>query len=131
MSETTAERDRVLAEVGAAHADHVAAGMAVLGRWAATGERFSANDVRLELREAGVHGPATGFLFRYAVREGVIVPVGWERSTDVGTHAKPVARYIGAQWPPAAQRETVAVPVVRDRRGQFSAPVPDDAPTLF
>lgn len=132
MSEATAERDRVLDEVTAAHAAHVAAGLVVLGRWADTGERFSANDVRTELRAAGVTGARTGALFRAAIAAGLIVPVGWVRSSDVGTHAKPVARYLGAKWPVHAQREAVTVPVLRSPAGRFTTPDPDpDTPTLF
>jgi hypothetical protein len=125
------ERDRVLAEVELAHRDAIDAGMEVLRRWAATGQPFSANNVRGELRAAGVRAESGGALFNAAIKARLIKRVGAETSTDLGTHAKPVNRYIGtgARQAPV---ERVTVPVQRNRIGRFTSG-PDDAgtPSLF
>lgn len=134
MTEATAARDQALNEVKAAHAAAIVEGLAVLERWARTGEPFSANDVRDELRTVGVSRASTGALFGSAIRAGTLTRVGYVRSTDVGTHAKPVMLYVGGTGPLSTDRphpERVTVPVVRDRGGRFAQPRPDDAPTLF
>src|SRR4051794_18870209 len=128
MSGATDERDRVLSEVRAAHPAHILAGLAVLARWAETGARFSANDVRAELRTAGVSGASTGALFNAAIKAGLIRAVGLVESSDPGTHSKPVYRYVRADVPVSTQREAVTVPVGRDRGGRFSNVCDDETP---
>ncbi len=130
-AEAYAERDRVLSEVEIAHRQAITDGLGVIVRWAKRGEPFSANDCRDELRSAGVRPSATGGLFNAAIKARIIRRVGHETSTDLGTHAKPIARYIDAGI--RAPLEVVTVPVQRDR-GRFTASTPSpttDGPTLF
>lgn len=124
------ERDRVLAEVETAKRRVIDAGLDVLRRYAAAGRPFSANDVREQLRAVGVESASTGALFNAAIKAKLIRRVGWETSTDVGTHAKPVARYIAAgQRTPL---EALTVPVVRDNGGRFTNnDTPSGAVPLF
>jgi hypothetical protein len=131
MSEAMHERDRVLAEVANAHAAAIADGLGVLERWARTGERFSANDVRAVLREVGVSAASMGALFNSAIKAGIIRSVGYEPSDALSTHHKPILRYIGTSVPLAGQREAITIPVVRNRAGRFSPPHEDTSPTLF
>jgi len=67
----------------------------IIAEHAATGEPFSANDVRPHLPEE-VRPAAVGGRFRHAARRGVIRPIGYVASTDPGTHAHPVRLWKGA-----------------------------------
>lgn len=128
--EAVAERDQVLAEVAAARPRTTEAGLDVIRGWAATGRPFSANDCREELRAVGVTSAGTGALFKAAIKARVIRRVGWVTSTDVGTHAKPVARYIGGDQ--RTPLEALTVPVVRDPTGRFTSnEAPHGAVPLF
>lgn len=68
---------------------------------AARGRPFSANDVR-PLLPAGVRPKLVGARFMAASRRKEIVKVGWTPSTDPGTHAHPVARWIATAADTAA-----------------------------
>jgi hypothetical protein len=54
---------------------------------------LSSNDTRTEMRLAQVPGPVVGAAFRQAVKDRVLIPVGYVTSTDVGTHSHPVRSY--------------------------------------
>lgn len=64
-------------------------------RWIVTAswehEEFSANTLRPHL--ADVHPPRIGRAFALAQQLGFIEFVGYVKSTDVGTHGKPVGLY--------------------------------------
>ena len=61
---------------------------------ARTGERFSANDLRVLLPD-DVPGPLFGARFSAAQTAGRIRFVGYTRSTKKNTHGKPVAVWVG------------------------------------
>lgn len=129
-TEARAERDRVLSEVEVAHRRVIDAGLEVLQRWADRGQPFSANACREELRAVGVEKSATGALFNAAIKARIIRRVGWETSTDVGTHHKPVARYLGTDH--RTPLEVLTVPAHRAPTGRFVPPVEDcGTPPLF
>lgn len=124
--EAVQQRDQVLAEVEAAHRAAIDEGLKVLARWAAKGRPFSANQCRAELRAVGVKSASTGALFNAAIAGKVIRSIGWVTSTDPGTHAKPVNRYIAANQ--RTPLEALTVPVVRDNGGRFTTQAPDQEP---
>lgn len=66
---------------------------AAIARMAATGDVFSANDIRPELD--GVRGPLIGARFSLARKRGLIVPVSYTPSTDPGTHAHAIRTWQG------------------------------------
>ena len=68
----------------------------LIARAAATGEPFSANDIRAFLPD-GVRTPAIGARFAHARRRGVITPIGFVVSTDPGTRAHPVRQWVGTR----------------------------------
>lgn len=72
----------------AAHPGDRAAVDAAIRQLAARGGEFSSNDAR---RIHGVSGPVVGAAFSAAAKSGLIVRVGYEPSTEPGTHAHPVA----------------------------------------
>lgn len=118
VDDAVAAKDHVLAEIS--HKQHTEgvhdAGMAVLARYAATGQPFSSNTVRAELAAVGVTHSAS--LFRSACRRGLLRACGWTASDKDGTNAAVVKQYVGARVTVAP--ETVAVPVVRDQGGRFT-----------
>jgi hypothetical protein len=61
---------------------------------AARGVVFSANDVRPLI--VGAHGPLVGARFNAAAKAGVIVHVGYEKSSKANTHAHPIAQWRAA-----------------------------------
>lgn len=65
---------------------------AAIRRLAAEGKPFSANQARAIHH---VRGPVVGAAFQAAAKAGLIVKVGFEPSTDPGTHAHPVAMWTG------------------------------------
>jgi len=67
---------------------------ALIARRAATGERFSANDLRGEIPE-GVRPGAVGGRFQAAVKAGLIRGVGYTPSTDPRTHRHPIRVWEG------------------------------------
>ncbi|WP_017612096.1 hypothetical protein [Nocardiopsis salina] len=83
------------AAVETAGAD-VAAIDLLIARAAATGEVFSANDIRAHLPE-GIKTAAIGARFAHARRRGVIEATGYITSTDPGTHAHPVRTWRGVR----------------------------------
>jgi hypothetical protein len=76
----------------AAHPDERAAVDAAIRQLAARGRPFSSNDAR---PLHNVTGPVVGAAFSAAAKAGLIVRVGYEPSTDPGTHAHPVATWRG------------------------------------
>ena len=66
----------------------------LIARAAATGEAFSANDLRPHLPH-GVRSAVIGGRFAHARRRGVIRPIGYVTSTDPGTHAHPIRQRQG------------------------------------
>lgn len=66
---------------------------AAIRQLAATGQPFSANQCR---PLHGVTGPVVGAAFTAAAKAGLIRRVGYVTSTEPGTHAHPVAEWIGA-----------------------------------
>lgn len=129
-TEAVGERERVLCEVELAHRAAIDAGMDVLRDWAAKGAPFSSNDVRSALRAAGVKAESAGALFNAALRARMIRRCGDEMSTDERTRHR-VNRYIGTGVA-LSRRETVAVPVQRNRAGRFTAGTDDPGtPALF
>lgn len=80
-----------LAEEGMARAteasdpDGIAAVDALIARYAATGERFSANTIRDQIPE-GVRPNAVGGCFQRAASAGLIRPVDYVASTEPRTH---------------------------------------------
>lgn len=114
------ERDRVLDEVELAKRRVIDAGLKVIEKWAAKGRPFSANDCRAELRAVGVTSSATGALFNAAKTSNLIRAIGAEISTDVGTHKKPIYRYVGAAT--RTPLEALIVPVHRNPQGRFATP---------
>lgn len=68
----------------------------IIARFAATGEPFSANEVRKHIPE-GVRKAAVGGRFRHAARRGLIRPVGYVASTDPRTHGHPVRVWQGVE----------------------------------
>lgn len=72
-----------------------------ISRFAASGARFSANDVR-PLLPALRSNNLVGARFNAARMRRQIVKVGEVISTDPGTHGKKVALYIGAAFMPCA-----------------------------
>lgn len=114
-------RDVVLAEVLAKYAPAIRRGLAVVVAWAEKGGSFSANDVREDMIDAHVPGPARGHTFRIARENGIIRQLPeWETSTDPGTHGKPLPRYVSARRPVPHRSELVEVPTKRDATGRFS-----------
>lgn len=65
---------------------------AAIRQLAATGKPFSSNDAR---PLHNVTGPVVGAAFQAAAKSGLIVRVGYEASTQPGTHAHPVATWKG------------------------------------
>jgi hypothetical protein len=82
------------ARTSAAHPDDRAAVDAAIAQLAASGQPFSANDAR---PLHNVTGPVVGAAFQAAAKSGLIVRVGYEASTDPGTHAHPVATWRGSK----------------------------------
>lgn len=78
----------------ASHPDAIAAVDALIARYAATGQPFSANTIRDQLPE-GIRPAAIGGRFREASRRGLIRPVGYVASTDPRTHGHPVRVWQG------------------------------------
>lgn len=76
----------------AAHPTDRAAVEAAIRKLAATGEPFSANSAR---PLHGVTGPVVGATFTALAKAGVIRRIGYVASTDPGTHAHPVAEWVG------------------------------------
>lgn len=67
--------------------------------FAASGHRFSSNDVRVVLPE-DLPGPLFGSRFSHALHNrGVIRVVGYISSSKKNTHGKPVYVYIGCNHP--------------------------------
>jgi hypothetical protein len=62
---------------------------------ASQGQPFSANDVRPLLPE-GLRPALLGARFRTAALHNVIRRIGYVPSTDPGTHAHPIALWVGA-----------------------------------
>ena len=65
---------------------------AAIHQLAASGKPFSSNDAR---PLHGVAGPVVGAAFTAAAKAGVIRRIGYITSTEPGTHAHPVAEWIG------------------------------------
>jgi hypothetical protein len=82
-----------MAATSAAHPEERARVDAAIRALASSGRVFSANDAR-ELHK--VAGPVVGAAFNAAAKSGLIVRVGYVRSTEPGTHAHPVATWRGA-----------------------------------
>ena len=85
-------KDRGQAVASAAHPDDRSRVEAAIRQLAATGEPFSSNDCRAI---HGVRGGVVGAAFSALAKEGVIRKLGYEASTDPGTHAHPVATWQG------------------------------------
>lgn len=66
--------------------------------FAATGQQFSANDVRVVL-PADLPGPLFGARFSAAQTTQRIRFVGYTRSTKKNTHGKPVGLWVGTRRP--------------------------------
>jgi hypothetical protein len=78
----------------AAHPDDRAKVEAAIRQLAATGHPFSANSARAI---HNVRGGVVGAVFSALASEGLIRRVGYVASTDPGTHAHPIAEWIGTQ----------------------------------
>lgn len=65
---------------------------AALDKVASVGDVVSANTIRPHL-PTWVKREQLGPAFARLIRAGVLRKLGWEASTDRGTHGKPVARY--------------------------------------
>lgn len=90
---TTAQREAAtgMARATSARPDEGQLVEAAIRRLAATGKPFSANDAR-DIH--GVRGGVVGATFNALKADGVIKPVGEEKSNDRGTHGKPVALWV-------------------------------------
>ncbi|GAA1455221.1 hypothetical protein [Nocardiopsis tropica] len=66
----------------------------LIARFAATGDVFSANDVRPHL-PTGIHPNAIGGRFRRAAGRGLIRHVDWEASSDPRTHGHHIKLWQG------------------------------------
>lgn len=69
---------------------------ALIARYAATGERFSSNDLRPHIPE-GVRPNAIGGRFQQAARRGLIRHVDWVASTKATTHGHHVKVWQGVK----------------------------------
>lgn len=76
----------------AAHPADRAKVEAAIRQLAASGRPFSSNDAR---PLHNVTGPVVGAAFSAAAKAGLIKRVGYVSSTEPGTHAHPVAEWIG------------------------------------
>jgi hypothetical protein len=104
------------------------AGLHIIETQARTGDVFSANTIRDQLRQAGIEGNATGPLFASAIRDGLIRVVGYEQSAEASTRHR-IAQYQAARVAvPAGNRAAVIVPVRRDTDGRFTTPQSYDTP---
>lgn len=88
----TRAKDAGQARTSAAHPDERAAVDAAIRQLAATGRPFSSNDAR---PLHNVSGPVVGAAFTAAAKAGLIKRIGYEPSTDPGTHGHPVAIWTG------------------------------------
>ena len=71
----------------------------VLAELAATGQRFTTDELWRRLDAAGIvthERRALGGIVRQAVNAGLIAPVGWAESTRPEAHAAPKRVYLGA-----------------------------------
>jgi hypothetical protein len=68
---------------------------AVIERYAASGRRFSANELRDDVPTLASH--LVGNRLRAAFMRKELVPVGKVRSTLRSTHAKEICTYVGAE----------------------------------
>ncbi|XKK40330.1 hypothetical protein HFP72_06565 [Nocardiopsis sp. ARC36] len=89
-------RDAGMAAAVEAAGDDVVAIDLLIARAAATGQAFSANDLRAYI-PAGTNTAAIGGRFAHARHRGVIHAVGWVASTDPGTHAHPIRQWQGTR----------------------------------
>lgn len=92
-----ADRDQALDAVDASATDGArAAADRIIDEAAATGEPFSANDLRHRFDLAQVPTPLRGARIRHALKDRkVIEPLGEVTSSDRGTHGKRIALYRG------------------------------------
>lgn len=89
-------RDAGMTTAEEAAEDDLAAIDLLIARAAATGNEFSANDLRAHI-PPGTNTAAIGARFAHARRRGVIQATGYTTSTDPGTHAHPVRTWRGTQ----------------------------------
>jgi hypothetical protein len=82
-----------MARATAAHPDERAAVDAAIAEAARSGQPFSANSIR---HLHNVAGPVVGAAFQAAAKAGLIRKLGYEPSTDPGTHGHPVATWRGS-----------------------------------
>lgn len=92
----------ILRDAGIASAEHAAdprlilAVDAVIEKWAASGRRFSANEIRDEVPSLASH-LVGGRLKAASMRKPAeIAAVGWVRSSLLSTHAKPIVVWVRA-----------------------------------
>lgn len=71
---------------------------AIIERWAKTGRKFSANDLRHEVPTVAQPLVAGRIRSAWMRRPQLIVPVGEVKSDLVSTHSKTVRTWVGAQF---------------------------------
>lgn len=64
---------------------------AIADQWIDAGVPFSADNLRDDLDAAGIPTRARGGLMYGLIASGVVVQVGWVKSTHPATHHKPIA----------------------------------------
>ena len=92
----TADRNRAFGNLDAADkAAELDAILDVIGKHAATGREFTANEVRPDLPE-GVNTNRIGRAFYRAIELGIVEPVALDRSNKRNTHRARINRYRAA-----------------------------------
>lgn len=87
------QRDEALTATAEANRDAMRAALAIIRETALSAPVFNSNDTRPRMKLAQVPGQVVGAAFRQAIKDRAIRRIGYVPSTDVGTHAHPVAEY--------------------------------------